>query len=336
MSTDTSTQIQLVRRPQGWPVAADFRTVSVELPALRSGEVRVANVFVSVDPYMRGRMNDAKSYVAPYALDQTMTGAAVGRVVASESPDLQVGALVVHQQGWRDVAQGPVGQFRTVAELPGVALSAHLGVLGGTGLTAYVGLTEVTAVRPGDVVFVSGAAGAVGSVAGQIARLKGASRVVGSAGSATKVAALTKRYGYDAAFDYHQGSVAHRLAEAAPDGIDLYFDNVGGEHLEAALGALRPDGRAALCGAISAYNATKPPPGPRTIGNVVTQSLTLRGFIVSNFAHVRPDFAREMGGWLREGTLVHDETVVPGIDRAVEAFLGLLRGDNLGKMLVAI
>ncbi len=334
--SDTSTQIQLARRPHGEPVGEDFRTVKVTLPSLEPGEVRVQNAFVSVDPYMRGRMNDTRSYVAPYALDQTMTGAAVGRVLATESPGLEAGTVVVHQQGWRDLAQGPAEQFRAVPDVPGVELSAHLGVLGLTGLTAYVGLTQIAPVRDGDVVFVSGAAGAVGSVAGQIARLKGASRVVGSAGSAAKVAAVTDRYGYAAAFDYHRRPVADRLGEVAPDGIDLYFDNVGGEQLEAALGALRQHGQVALCGAISAYNATEPPPGPRTIGNVVTQSLTLRGFIVSNHFSAQPAFAAEMAGWLLAGQVVHDETVVHGIGHAVDAFRGLLRGDNLGKMVVAI
>ena len=336
MSSSTSTQVQLVRRPQGWPVAEDFRTVTVELPPLRDGEVRVANSHLSVDPYMRGRMSEAESYVPPFALDETMTGSAVGRVVESAADALPVGTTVLHAEGWRDLTQGPATAYRAVPVPDGVGVSAYLGILGGTGLTAYVGLTTIAPVREGDVVFVSAAAGAVGSAAGQIARLLGASRVVGSAGRADKVAALTERYGFDAAFDHHDGPAADRLAELAPDGIDVYFDNVGGEQLEAAIGALRQQGRAALCGAISAYNAEEPPPGPRTMGRVVTHSLTLRGFIVSNFLDQQPEFAERMTGWLRDGQVVYDETVVHGIGSALDAFFDLLRGGNLGKMVVEV
>ena len=230
--TATSTQIQLVSRPTGWPTAENFRTVTVELPALGPGQVRVENEFMSVDPYMRGRMNDVKSYTPPFALDETMTGGAVGRVVESTSGDVPVGAVVVHQLGWRDVAQGDAAGFRVVPEVEGVPSSAYLSVLGMTALTAYVGLLEIAHLSEGDTVFVSGAAGAVGSMVGQIARLRGAARVVGSAGSAEKVALLTERYGFDAAFSYKDGDVAGQLAAAAPDGIDVYFDNVGSQPLE--------------------------------------------------------------------------------------------------------
>jgi NADPH-dependent curcumin reductase CurA len=209
-------------------------------------------------------------------------------------------------------------------------------VLGVTGLTAYVGLLRIAGLAGGETVFVSGAAGAVGSSAGQIARLKGAARVVGSAGSDEKAALLVEEYGFDAAFNYKKAPVADQLAEAAPDGIDLYFDNVGGDHLEAALGALRQHGRAALCGAISLYNAAEPPPGPRNMGFVITKSLTLRGFIVTDHFDLQPAFAREAGGWLREGALRHHETVVTGIENNAEAFLGMLRGENTGKMIVEL
>jgi NADPH-dependent curcumin reductase CurA len=296
----------------------------------------VANTHLSVDPYMRGRMNDTESYVPPFGLGETMTGGAIGRVVESAVGELPVGTTVLHFEGWRDLTQGPAASYRAVPVPDGVGVSAYLGILGGTGLTAYVGLTTIAPVRTGDVVFVSGAAGAVGSAAGQIARLLGAGRVVGSAGRPDKVAALTARYGYDAAFDYHSGPAADRLAEVAPDGIDVYFDNVGGEQLEAAIGALRQHGRAALCGSISAYNATEPPPGPRTMSRVVTHSLTLRGFIVSNFGDQQPEFVERMTGWLRSGEVVYDETVVHGIGSALDAFFDLLRGGNLGKMVVEV
>jgi NADPH-dependent curcumin reductase CurA len=202
-----STQIQLIKRPVGWPTQDDFRTATVELPDLGPDQVRVANEFVSVDPYMRGRMNDVKSYIPPFALGETMTGGAVGRVVESTAATHPVGSVVVHDLGWRDLAQGDASAFRVVDEIPGVSISAYLGILGLTGLTAYVGLVHIAHLKAGDSVFISGAAGAVGTAAGQIARLEGASRVIGSAGSAEKVALLTDRYGYDAAFDYKQAPV---------------------------------------------------------------------------------------------------------------------------------
>jgi NADPH-dependent curcumin reductase CurA len=333
-SSIVSTQIQLAARPVGWPTDADFRTVQVDLPPLKAGQVRVANEFVSVDPYMRGRMNDVKSYALPYALDETMTGGAVGRVIASASDAICVGDVVVHQYGWRDMVQADAAGFRVVPELPGVPLSAYLGVLGMTGLTAWVGLLEIAGLREGDTVFVSGAAGAVGSMVGQIARLKGAKRVIGSAGSAEKVALLTGKYGFDAAFNYKDGSVSDQLAAAAPDGIDVYFDNVGGDHLEAALANFTDGGRAAICGAISLYNSTEAPAGPRNLSNIVTRGLTLKGFTVGNYLQHFSAFSSDMAGWLASGEVVFDETVVDGIDHAVDAFLGLMRGENTGKMVV--
>ncbi|TFC81116.1 NADP-dependent oxidoreductase [Cryobacterium cheniae] len=334
-SPTTSTQVQLVARPAGWPTDADFGTIRIDLPELTPGQVRVANEFISVDPYMRGRMNDVKSYSAPYALGETMTGGAVGRVVASATDAVAVGDVVVHQFGWRDLVQEDAAGFRVVPELPGVPLSAYLGVLGMTALTAYVGLLEVAGLKEGDTVFVSGAAGAVGSMVGQIARLKGAKRVIGSAGSAEKVAVLTEKYGFDAAFNYKDGDIAEQLAAAAPGGIDVYFDNVGGEHLEAALANFNDGGRAALCGAISVYNNTEAAPGPRNLANMIGRGLTLQGFIVGNYVQHFPAFSADMAGWLASGEVVFDETVVDGIDHAVDAFLGLMRGENTGKMVVS-
>ncbi|KAF0965914.1 NADP-dependent oxidoreductase [Rhodococcus sp. T7] len=329
-----STQIQLINRPVGWPTQDDFRTATVELPALGPEQVRVHNEFVSVDPYMRGRMNDVKSYIPPFVLGETMTGGAVGRVVESTAATHPVGSVVVHDLGWRDVAQGNALAFRVVEEIPGVPISAYLGILGLTGLTAYVGLVHIAHLKAGDAVFISGAAGAVGTAAGQIARLEGASRVIGSAGSAEKVALLTDRYGYDATFDYKQAPVREQLRGLAGDGIDVYFDNVGGDHLEAALDVMRPGGRAALCGAIAAYNATERTPGPDNMVNIISRGLTLEGFTLGNYTHVFPEFAAKMGPWLASGDVVHDETVVDGIENSVDAFLQLMRGANVGKMLV--
>ncbi|MDJ0378622.1 NADP-dependent oxidoreductase [Cryobacterium sp. PH31-L1] len=335
MATSTiSTQIQLVNRPVGWPTDSDFRSVTVELPELEAGQVRVANEFISVDPYMRGRMNDVKSYVPPFVLGETMGGGAVGRVVASADDAFAVGDVVTHGYGWRDLVQEDGAGFRVVPELPGISLSAYLGVLGMTALTAYVGLLEIAKLKEGDTVFVSGAAGAVGSMVGQIARLKGAKRVIGSAGSAEKVALLTRKYGFDAAFNYKDGAIKDQLAAAAPEGIDVYFDNVGGEHLEAALASFNDGGRAALCGAIALYNSTDAPAGPNNMSNIVTRGLTLTGFTIGNFWGHLPAFSGEMAAWLASGQIVFDETVVDGVENAVDAFLGLMRGENTGKMVV--
>lgn len=336
MSTILSTQVQLVARPVGWPTPDDFRTVQVTYGDLQPGQVRVLNEFVSVDPYMRGRMNDVKSYAPPYALGETMTGGAIGRVIESADERVPVGAVVLHQLGWRDVAQDAAGAFQVVPEVPGVPLSARLGILGMTGLTAYVGLTAIAGLTAGDTVFVSGAAGAVGTAAGQIARLLGAGRVIGSAGSAEKVELLTSRYGYDAALCYRDAPVREQLPLLAPDGVDVFFDNVGGDHLEAALDVMNPGGRVALCGAIAGYNATERTPGPDNMANLITRGLTLRGFTIGGYLDHAPEFSRLMTGWFAEGKIAYDETVVDGIEHAVDALLAMMRGENTGKMLVRI
>lgn len=336
MSAVTSTQIQLARRPEGWPTHDDFRTVTTEHPDLQPGQVRVRNEFVSVDPYMRGRMNDVRSYVAPYALGETITGGAIGRVIESASEEVPVGSVVLHQHGWADTVQADAATFRVVPEVPGVPLSLRLHILGMTGMTAYVGLTAIAGMKPGDTVFVSGAAGAVGTAVGQIAQLLGAGRVIGSAGTDEKVALLTEKYGYDAAFNYKDGPVREQLAAAAPEGIDVFFDNVGGEHLEAALAAFNDGGRAALCGAIASYNATERPTGPGNMANIITRGLVLRGFTLGSWLHLAPEFQEKMTAWFAAGSIAYDETIVDGIENTVDAFLTMMRGGNIGKMLVRI
>ncbi|MFT4044883.1 MAG: NADP-dependent oxidoreductase [Gordonia sp. (in: high G+C Gram-positive bacteria)] len=339
--TEHSTQIQLVSRPVGWPQDSDFRTVSVPLSPLAPGEVRVANEFVSVDPYMRGRMIDTRSYIPPFALGETMTGGAVGRVVDSAVDELPVGSLVLHQLGWRDIAQAPAKAFTRIPEPPTtpdgqLPASVYLGILGMTGLTAYVGLRTIARMKQDDIVFISGAAGAVGTAAGQIARLLGARAVIGSAGSDAKASLLTSRYGFDHAINYRQAPIRTQLREVATDGIDVYFDNVGGDHLEAALDVFNTGGRGALCGAIAAYNSTERAPGPNNMSNLITRSLTLTGFTVGNHFDQAPAFTAQMSQWLAAGDVVYDETVVEGIDHAVDAFLGMMRGQNTGKMIVRI
>ena len=334
-STPTTTrQIVLAARPQGAPSADDFRLETVELPQLADGEVLVRNVVMSVDPYMRGRMNDVKSYVAPFEIDAPLDGGAVGEVIASRSDDVAVGQHVLHGLGWREHAVLPAKSVRVV-DTDAAPASTYLGVLGLTGLTAYVGLTAVAGMREGDTVFVSGAAGAVGQAAGQIAKALGAGRVVGSAGSADKVARVVE-LGYDAAFSYRDGPVAEGLASVAPDGIDVYFDNVGGEHLEAAIGALSTFGRVAMCGAISQYNSTEPPAAPRNLALAIGKGLTLRGFVVGQYPELVAEYHSRAPQWLAEGRLRSDETFRDGLDAAPQAFMDLLDGANMGKMLVRL
>jgi hypothetical protein len=299
------------------------------------GQVVVRNDHLSVDPYMRGRMNEGESYIPPFELDQPMTGSAVGTVVASEVADLPVGTTVTHFLGWREHALLGASDVQVVDTSIAPA-TAYLGVLGTTGLTAWATLKEVAPVREGDVVFVSGAAGAVGSVAARLARKLGATKVIGSAGGPTKAARLTSDFGYDVALDYRAGDIHGQLAAAAPEGVDVYLDNVGGDHLDAALRVLNRFGRVGLVGAISMYNATSLPAGPAHLPLAIGKRVTLRGMNVGDHYHLAPEFVRQAAGWLADGSLVTDETVVDGIENAVEAFLAMMRGANTGKMLVRV
>ena len=333
MSTP-SREIQLAARPHGEPVPSDFRLADVEVPDPEPGQVLVRNTYMSVDPYMRGRMRDVKSYVPPFQLDRPMEGGAVGEVIASGADDLAVGDVVVHQLGWREHALLDAAQARKV-DAGGLPESAFLGVLGMPGLTAYAGLLEVAGLRDGDVVFVSGAAGAVGSLAGQIAKLRG-NTVIGSAGTPEKVAHLIDDLGFDKAFNYKDGDVTALLAGAAPDGIDVYFDNVGGDHLEAAIAAMRRGGRIALCGMISGYNSTAPEPGPTNMMQLIGKRITMRGFIVTDHGAQLRGLFEEVAPAVRDGRIQFRETVVEGLDNAPQAFIDLLRGANVGKMLVKL
>ena len=337
-----SREWRLTRRPQGVPVDEDFALVDVDLPAPGDGEILVRNTFLSVDPYMRGRMNDVRSYVPPFQLDRVMDGDAVGVVeqvgeaaVDSKGATIAVGDTVTHRLGWRTSSVVPARTAR-VLDTSLAPAQAYLGVLGMPGLTAYVGLLRIGELAEGERVFVSAAAGAVGSMVGQLARLKGASLVVGSAGGAAKTSWLLDQAGFNGAIDYQATPIREGLAVAAPEGIDVYFDNVGGDHLEAALTALRPNGRAAICGMISVYNATEPTAGPRNMPMIIAKRLTLRGFIVSDHADLRPQFEAEVGQWLADGKIIWRETVVDGIDNAVKGFRDLMAGANTGKMLIRL
>lgn len=331
-----SREVHLVARPSGTPVPGDFRVVDVVMPEPGPGQILVRNQFMSVDPYMRGRMDDVPTDLMPtFPLNVAMEGHAVGEVIASRAEGIVAGQHVVHWHGWREHAVLD-GREVEVVDADATTSSSFLGVLGHTGFSAYVGLLDIGGLRDGDVVFVSAAAGAVGSVAGQIAKLLGHT-VIGSAGSPAKVAYLLDDLGFDAAFDYHRGPARELLHDAAPDGIDLYFDNVGGEQLEAALDVLRLHGRVAACGAISTYNTVGRSSGPRNLFRVINSRLTMRGFSIADHADRRPAFARDMSRWLAEGKLKGAETIVEGgIEAAPGAFLSMLEGANVGKTIVRL
>ena len=323
----------LMQRPQGMPVPGNFALKEYELPELGEGMVHVANRWLSVDPYMRGRMNDVKSYVPPFELDAPMSGGAVGEVVESRDPSLAVGDMVLHMSGWRDETIEPAANFNKLPAIPGVEPQAFLGNLGLTGGTAYFGLLEAASAKEGDIVFVSAAAGAVGSAVVQIAKAKGMT-VIGSAGGSDKCD-FVRSLGADAVVDYKAGSVLKQLAEAAPKGIDVYFDNVGGDHLDAALAVARKDARFAICGMIEGYNEAHAT-SLKYIMRIIAMRIRLQGFIYTDYMSKMGDFYRDMGGWIASGHVKSRDTVAEGLDQTLDAFLGLFTGANTGKMLVKV
>jgi len=333
--TRDSREIRLKRRPEGMPVRDDFELANVQVPAPGAGEVQVRNLWMAVDPAMRGRMNEAKSYVPPFALDAPMEGPAIGRVEVSNAPEFKPGDVVWSRLGWREWFNAPASamSLRDCSILPESAL---LGIGGTTGLTAWIGLLQIAALKPGDVVFVSAASGGVGSVVCQIAKLKG-HRVIASAGGARKVAFLRDVLGVDAAIDYKaEPNLTKALARAAPQGIDVYFDNVGGEHLHAALAIANPHARFALCGMISQYNNPGTANAPRNLMQAVVKQIRMEGFIVLSHLHREGEFMRDITQWYQAGLLKQEQTVHLGIERALDAFFGLFSGDNLGRMLVKL
>jgi NADPH-dependent curcumin reductase CurA len=330
MTDIMSREIQLVSRPKGMPTADNFAIAQTQLQPIQDGQVLVRNLYISVDPYMRGRMNEGKSYVPPFELGKPLEGGAVGEVIESRAQEFKPGDVVTSNFGWREYFIAPKDLHQVSRDIQ--PPSVYLGALGMTGMTAWVGLNLVE-VKAGDVIFVSGAAGAVGSVAGQLAKLRGC-QVIGSAGSAEKVKFLLEECGFDRAFNYNAAPVLEQLNQAAPDGIDVYFDNVGGETLEAALSALRVHGRIIACGGISGYN--KPQPGPNNLFNMIGKRLTMKGLLVRDWLDRQGEFEQEVGGYFQAGKLKNQETVVVGIERAVSAFIGLFEGKNVGKMVVKL
>jgi NADPH-dependent curcumin reductase CurA len=336
LSAATTRVVTLAARPAGAPRPGDFALEEQPLPELAGGQLLVRNAFMSVDPSMRGRLEETeKHYTSNFQVGAPLDGSAIGRVVESRSDAIAPGAWVRHRLGWRELAVVDAASAAVVDTA--LAPPAHwLGVLGQTGFTAYAGLVRTGELRDGDRVFVSAAAGAVGSAAAQFARLLGASHVVGSCGGARKAALLTGELGLDGAIDYRAEPVRDGLARLAPEGIDLYFDNVGGDHLVAALDALRLSGRVVLCGMISQFDATERRPSIDHLIQAVLKRITLRGFIVRDHEDLRPQFEQRVAGWLRSGELVAEQTVVDDLGHAVDAFLGMLRGENVGKMLVRL
>jgi NADPH-dependent curcumin reductase CurA len=331
-----SREIRLKSRPDGMPKPENFELATVDVAAPGAGEVQVKNLFMSVDPYMRGRMTDRPSYVPPFELGKAMQGGAVGEVTASNDPNFKPGDLVSTMLGWREAfIAAPAAAMLQKIETHGLPPQAFLGVAGMPGLTAYVGLLKIALMKDGETVFVSAAAGAVGQIVAQIAKIKGGT-VVGTAGGKEKCEYL-KSIGVDHVIDYKATKdLTAALAEAVPAGIDVYFDNVGGDHLEAALNAARPNARFALCGAISMYNDAVPPPGPSNLMLAVGKQIRLEGFIVSNHFDMMPAFVKDVAGWVQGGKLTWRETIDDGIEAAPGAFMKLFTGENMGKMLVKL
>lgn len=335
MTETVSREIHLESHPVGLPSEHDFELVAVPIPTPGAGEVLVHNLYMSVDPYMRGRMTEQPSYVEPFQLGQPLEGGCVGQVVQSQGGKFRVGDYVLGRKGWREYYISD-GEDLTKIDPTLAPPQAYLGILGMPGMTAYVGLLDIGRPQAGNTVFVSAAAGAVGSVVCQIAKLKGC-RVVGSAGSAAKVHWLREVARIDAAFNYKEAtSLTAELGRHCPHGVDVYFENVGGAHLEAALEHMNMRGRIVLCGMISQYNESTSSPGPRNLRLAVRKRLTLTGFIVSDHSDRLPQFYADMGAWIAADKLKWQETIIDGIENAPKAFLGLFRGENAGKMLVRL
>lgn len=333
MIPKTHRRVLLVRRPPAEPAESDFRLEEVDVPAPGPREVLVRVIYLSLDPYQRGRMRDAVSYAAPVGLGEVMAGGTVGEVMQSNHPGFAVGDIVEDRLGWQEYALGGGPSLRKVDAKMG-PLSTANGVLGMPGMTAYFGLLEVGKPKPGETVVVSAASGAVGQSVGQIAKIMGC-RTVGIAGGAAKCAFVKDTLGFDAAIDYKaEKDLDAALRAACPNGVDVYFDNVGGAISDAVLRNLNFFARVSLCGSISQYNATTPEMGPRLAGTFVGKRVSMRGFIVSDFAAHFDPARRQMADWIRSGRIKYREDIVEGIEKAPRAFIGLLRGENFGKLLV--
>ena len=336
MSQYTAQQVNLKSRTAGMSTHENFALVTVELSQPAAGEVLVKNLYMSVDPYMRGRMREDAVYAQAYAVNEVMYGGAIGEVIESNDPSLSAGDIVLNQKAWQDRFVAPANTLVKLEPFDRAQLSLYMGTLGMPGLTSYVGLFKFGEPKAGDTVFVSAASGAVGANVCQIAKLKGC-RVIGSCGSDEKAQWLKDECGVDEVINYKTcGDLSAALAAAAPEGIDVYFENVGGDHLQAAINSMNPYGRIAACGMISGYNAANPEPGPNNLMLIVGKKIRITGFIVSDHVDMRDAFLSEMIPWIQAGKIKSHETVVEGIGHAVDAFLGLFSGNNFGKMVVKL
>ena len=335
MPDRTNTQIRLASRPSGWVAPDNFSVQEEAIAKPADGEVLVRNIFMSVDPYMRGRMNDVKSYIPPFQLGEVLQAGVVGQVIESRFDGLAEGEYVMGMLGWENYS---ISDGRLLRKIPAgpAPLSYHLGILGMPGMTAYVGLMKMAEAKQGDNVFVTAAAGAVGSVVGQLAKIHGC-HVAGSAGSDDKVALLQDEFGYDAGFNYKTSeSLGDSVRETCPDGVDVLFENVGGDIFEAVLWNMRDYGRVALCGMIADYNLEDPQPGPRGMMLIIGRRLTIRGFIVTDHPQWCEEYVGKASGWLQEGKLKYRESIAEGVENAPQAFIDLLQGRNVGKQIVQL
>jgi hypothetical protein len=326
-------QVLLASRPSGWVKEENFKIVNTAIPVPAAGQILVRNHYLSLDPYMRGRMNDVKSYAAKQEIDQVMVGGTVGEVIESNNPKFKAGDIVVGMYGWQQYGCSD-GTGVNKVDVSRVPMSAYLGVIGMPGVTAWVGLLDICQPKAGETVVVSAASGAVGSAVGQIAKLKGC-RAVGIAGGTAKCDYVVKELGFDACVDYKAGRLSQDLKAAAPDGVDCYFENVGGEILDAVLQRTNAFSRIAVCGLISQYNATEPY-GVRTFQAILVNRIKVQGFIVSDRLQLWPQAMMDLAGWVASGKLKYRETVAQGLENAPKAFIGLLQGQNFGKQLVKL
>ncbi|MGC4377579.1 NADP-dependent oxidoreductase [Fictibacillus sp. Mic-4] len=328
-------QILLVSRPKGTPTIENFKFIETDIKAPADGEVLIRTLYLSVDPYMRGRMSGRKSYVPPYELNEVVQGGVVGEVVESKSGQFKKGDIVLGNLGWQTYSVVSADRIGKID--PDLApITTALGVLGMTGLTAYFGLLDIGQPKEGETVVVSGAAGAVGMVVGQIAKIKGA-RVVGIAGSEEKIAYLTEELGFDAAINYKTAdNIKEKLQEACPNGVDVYFDNVGGSISDAVLSLINKGARIPLCGQISLYNLEKADVGPRIQTQLLINSALMKGFIVSDYQERFKEGMADLAKWVKDGKIKYKENIIEGFENTVEAFLGLFKGENLGKQLVKV
>lgn len=326
-------QIVLASRPQGVPVLENFRIENIELPPLKDDEVLVQGLYYSVDPYMRGRMNEAKSYISTFEIDQPISGGVVGKVIKSDIPSFKAGDHVLGRLPWREQINAPIKLLQAIN--PTIApASYYLGILGMPGLTAYFGLQEICKPKAGETGVVSGAAGAVGMVVGQLARIQGCN-MVGITGSDEKARLLTSEFGFNEAINYKTTpDLREALAKACPLGIHFYFDNVGGDISDAVLSLINTYARIAICGQISLYNTTETPVGPRIQPQLLSRSAMMQGFSVSNYQNRFGEGYQRISRWIREGKLKYRETIIKGFDQLPHALIGLFKGENMGKMIV--